>query len=76
MMTNTLKIKFSKTVALAAGASSLRRGIIADSTLGLFDGFFFELQLPIALVVPVCKWAIIGVQGVANFQVCFSNPIQ
>ena len=44
MITNALKIKSSMTAALPAGVSSLRHGIVADSTPNLVAGFFASCQ--------------------------------
>jgi hypothetical protein len=76
-MTSTLKIKFSKTAALAAGASSLRRGIIADSTPDFFDGLFSSsnCQLPwLSLFARGRSSAFKAVRTLRSvFQIRFSN---
>ncbi len=48
MITNALKIKFSMPAALPAVVSSLRHGIVADSTPNLFAWYFasFQCQMP------------------------------
>lgn len=44
MITNVLKIKFSTTAGLTVDGSSLRRGMVADSTHGLFASLFVNFQ--------------------------------
>lgn len=74
MITNALKMKSSMTAALPVGRSSLRHGIVVDSTRSLFAGFSasFQWQLPRCTKRPSSVFE--AVQNLRSIiQIRFSN---
>jgi len=74
MITNALKIKSFKTAALPVGGSSLRHGIVADSTRNLFAGSSASCQWQLLRCIRRPSSMFEAVQNLRSIiQIRFSN---